>query len=90
MERRERLKRIVAERGISLDPIFVELGQEMQHYMAQQQKELFFTEGTQELVLARYTIADWSLRKAKERIALAKRRKESGEKVPLPVTSLRS
>ena len=81
MERRERLKRIVAEREINLEPIFRELGQEMQLYMSQKQDELFFTEGTQDLVLARYSIADWSLRKAKDRIAAAKRRKELGEKV---------
>ena len=82
MERRERLKRIVAEREINLEPIFRELGQEMQLYMSQKQDELFFTEGTQDLVLSRYSIADWSLRKAKDRIAAAKRRKELGEKVP--------
>lgn len=83
MERRERLKRVVAERGISLDPIFLKLGQEMHHYMAQKQEELFFTEGSQDLVVARYTIAYYSLKKAKARIAEAKRKKAEGITVDL-------
>lgn len=59
----------------------MELGREMQHQTTQKQEELFFTEGTQQLVVARYTIAYWSLRKAKERIAVAKQRRADGHKV---------
>lgn len=83
MERRERLKRVIAERGISLPAWLIESGQEMDLYLSRRQKELFFTEGTQELVLARYTIADFSLLRAKNRIAQAKRKRETGEEVEL-------
>eukprot|EP00210_Caulerpa_lentillifera_P004040 g3854.t2 len=83
LERRERLKRVIAERGISLPAWLIESGQEMDMYLSRRQKELFFTEGTQELVLARYTIADYSLQRAKQRIALAKWKRDLGEVVDL-------
>ncbi|GMH40875.1 hypothetical protein BSKO_08779 [Bryopsis sp. KO-2023] len=79
MERRERLKRIVAERDVPLSAAHGESGQEMLIEVQKDQKEVFYTEGVEELMSARQEIAQWSLVRGKSRIATAKRKRETGE-----------
>lgn len=81
MERRERLKRIVAERGVPLTSAHGASGQDIVVEVSKNQKELFYTEGTDALMLARKDVAAWSLMQAKNRIGSAKRKREAGEDV---------
>jgi hypothetical protein len=70
MERRDRLKKIVAERGddaaAALDGAPV-TGAMVVEEAAVVQKELFHTEGPPELQQARLDIARWSLKRARNR-----------------------
>lgn len=88
MERRERLKRIVAERGVPLTSAHGASGQDIVVEVSKNQKELFYTEGTDALMLARKEIAAWSLMEAKNRIGGAKRKREAGEDVIIDLTGL--
>lgn len=76
MERRERLRKLVAERqgeGLPLPLV----GQLVVQEKAPVQREVFFTEGPEGLKAARLDMARWSLVRARDRIREAKRRKEN-------------
>ena len=80
MERRDRLKRLLAEKeaeGEELPDVAPYLGQPrvVEETVAEAQ-ELFYTEGSEELRRARLDIAQFSLERAKHRIAGAKRRRQ--------------
>ena len=77
MERRDRLKRLVAERDIPLATTMGDGGKEVVVAVSAAQRELFHTEGTEELLAARMQFANWSLKRAKERILSAKRKREA-------------
>lgn len=81
MERRERLRRTLAQQ----EAVTAELpavGQVVVQEMAPAQKEKFWTEGPMELKAARAKIAQWSLQRAAARIGSGKRRRDDpGERV---------
>lgn len=76
MERRDRLKKIIAEKeitGLAGAPVTGALELEEQ---VVEQKEVFYTEGTEELQQARMAIAMWSVPRAAARVRAAKRLRE--------------
>lgn len=79
MERRERLKRFIAEREGQIDLDLPTANDGVIVEEVQVQKELFYTEGTDELREARLGVAHWSLKRAKERLLRAKRRRDDPE-----------
>lgn len=81
LERRERLKRIVAERGVPLTSAFGDSGQDIIVQVTKDQKELFYTEGPASLMTARNDLTTWSLHRAKDRIGTAKRKRAAGDEV---------
>lgn len=82
MERRERLKYLVALKDVVLPPTY---GGTMydSNIIIDNQKELFFTEGAAGLLECRKELARWSLERAKERITTSKLKFELGERVSL-------
>ncbi|GFR45922.1 hypothetical protein Agub_g7380 [Astrephomene gubernaculifera] len=82
MERRERLKRLIAQRGEGEVELELQLPGGEQQLLEEEvavQKELFYTEGSEALRSARRTLAAYSLLAAKGRLRGAKRRREEAE-----------
>eukprot|EP00195_Chlamydomonas_chlamydogama_P009404 CAMPEP_0202890186 /NCGR_PEP_ID=MMETSP1392-20130828/686_1 /ASSEMBLY_ACC=CAM_ASM_000868 /TAXON_ID=225041 /ORGANISM="Chlamydomonas chlamydogama, Strain SAG 11-48b" /LENGTH=463 /DNA_ID=CAMNT_0049573717 /DNA_START=97 /DNA_END=1488 /DNA_ORIENTATION=- len=75
MERRERLRKVMAQRDAELAEAPA-VGQLVVEEAAALRTELFYTEGPEELKEARMSIAHFSLKAAARRIAGAKRRRE--------------
>ncbi|GLC45347.1 hypothetical protein PLESTB_000312800 [Pleodorina starrii] len=80
MERRERLKRIIAQREGEVDLDLPTTEQLLVEEVAVQ-KELFYTEGPDELRTARLALARYSLVRAKARLLGAKRRRDDPEEL---------
>ncbi|KAI8471206.1 MAG: WD40-repeat-containing domain protein [Monoraphidium minutum] len=81
MERRDRLKKIVAERevtGLDGAPVTGSLVLEEQVAV---QRETFYTEGPQELARARMDLTVWSIGRAAARVRAAKRAREDLEEL---------
>eukprot|EP00877_Chromochloris_zofingiensis_P014427 jgi/Chrzof1/9238/Cz03g40300.t1 len=79
MERRERLRRIIAERD--LGDVAGRPGQIVVEHVVTQHKELFYTEGDDALKSARKDIAQWSLKRAAQRVRSAKRKRDDLEQL---------
>ena len=80
MERRERLKKVLAEReaaGEMVDGAPL-VGQVVMEEVAVQ-KELFYTEGAEDLKEARNNLADWSLKRAAGRLRAAQQQRRDLE-----------
>ncbi len=75
MERRDRLRKLVAEREAADLGGLPSMGAIEVVEEEKLQTEVFYTEGTDELLSARKGIAQWSLRRAAARTSAAKRRK---------------
>ncbi|GIL66866.1 hypothetical protein Vafri_20334 [Volvox africanus] len=82
MERRERLKRIIAQRDGEVELDLPTTEQLLSEEVAVQ-KELFYTEGPDELRAARLALARFSLVRAKGRLLGAKRRREDPDALPV-------
>ncbi|KAG2441873.1 hypothetical protein HXX76_003480 [Chlamydomonas incerta] len=82
MERRERLKRIIAQRDgeVDLDLANTSVTDQVVEEV-EVQKEKFYTEGPEELRTARMAIARYSLLRAKARLQGAKRRREDPQEL---------
>ncbi|KXZ52453.1 hypothetical protein GPECTOR_9g497 [Gonium pectorale] len=76
MERRERLKRLIASRDGEVDLELPTTTEAMVTEEVAVQKELFYTEGPEELRAARAALARYSLTRAKARLQGAKRRRD--------------
>lgn len=74
MERRERLKKIIAQREGEVEIDLPSLAGQSVVQEVEVQREIFYTEGSDELKAARVELAHFSLRRAKQRITGAKRR----------------
>lgn len=74
MERRERLKKIIAQREGEVEIDLPSLAGQTLIQEVEVQREIFYTEGPEALKAARVEIAQFSLRNAKARITGAKRR----------------
>jgi len=74
MERRERLRRLVAAQDTDMG--HSQVGQILVQQVQASQTEKFYSEGPPELQAARNEIAQWSLRRAHTRLAVQKRRRE--------------
>ena len=77
MERRERLRRAVAEQDAALAEAPL-MGQIVVEELAAR-TELFYTEGSDELKSVRGDLAQFSLKRAHQRIGAAKRRRDEPE-----------
>jgi len=78
MERRERLRRLLAQQAVELDEAPA-VGQLVVETVATIQKEKFYTEGPEELAKARGEIAQWSLHRAAARNTASKRFRDEPE-----------
>ncbi|KAG2485719.1 hypothetical protein HYH03_015603 [Edaphochlamys debaryana] len=90
MERRERLKRLIAQRGDGDEILALELPTGGDQTLLEEvavQKELFYTEGPEELRSARTAIARFSLVRAKGRLLRAKRRREEPAELKAAVST---
>ena len=84
MERRDRLRKMLAEMGEeraveALGPVTQAEIEEAAAASLPPPKEMFYTEGSDDLRAARLEIARFSLQRAAARIASAKRKRENGE-----------
>ncbi len=79
-ERRERLKDILVRKGID-DAMPTSLPSSYAQSAAQQQDELFYTEGSVALKAARIAITKYSVAKTKERLIQQKKRRELEDNV---------
>lgn len=82
MERRERLRKLLATMTEDQAQALAETAEEAQHPLATlpPPKELFYTEGSEDLKAARIRIAHWSLQRASARITAEKQHRESATK----------
>jgi U4/U6 small nuclear ribonucleoprotein PRP4 len=82
MERRERLRKLLATMSDDQAQLLAVAAEEAQQPLATlpPPKELFYTEGSEELKAARIQIAQWSLQRASARIAAEKQHRETSNK----------
>ena len=87
MERRERLRKLVAEHEGDLPLEGAAVGQLVVEEVVSQ-RELFFSEACEELVAARRQIGEYSVRRAKKRLATARERQEDESRYRVSSSSI--